>query len=127
MAHRWQLERFGQEHLQWVEAATPQPGPGEVLVRVSAVALNYRDLLMLQDGMGMQVPMPFVPGSDLCGTVVGLGAGVSRVREGERVISTFWPGWVDGARAAEAVPLGGPGPGMLASHVVLHQDGLVRA
>lgn len=125
--HRWQLSAFGRENLKLVEAPIPAPGPGEVLVRVSAVALNYRDLLIIRDGMGMPVQPPLVPGSDMSGEVVAVGAGVSEFDPGDRVISTFFSGWQDGIQPRGSLPLGVPGPGMLAEYVVLGEDSLVLA
>lgn len=124
---RWQLPRFGLAHLERVEAPMPSPGPRQILVRTEAVALNYRDLLVAQDGMGMPLDFPFVPASDMAGTVLAVGAGVTRWRPGDRVLSTFWGGWLEGERPAEAVALGAPGPGMLASHVLLDADWVVAA
>ncbi len=124
---RWQLPSFGREHLEQAEAPLPSPGPGQILVRVGAVSLNYRDLLMLRDGMGMDFPLPFTPGSDMAGTVAAVGPGVRRFAEGDRVINTFWGGWLDGPWPAHAVPAGGPGPGMLASHVLLDEAWAVAA
>jgi NADPH:quinone reductase-like Zn-dependent oxidoreductase len=124
---RWQLHRFGREHLELASFPLPTPGPGQILVEVGAVALNYRDLLMVQDGMGMAPPMPFTPCSDMAGTVLATGEGVKRFGVGDRVISSFWGGWIDGARHAGAVSLGGPGPGMLATQVLLDADWAVAA
>jgi len=124
---RWQLSSFGREHLELVERPLPLPGPGEVLVRVGAVSLNYRDLLMIRDGMGMALDMPFTPGSDMAGTVEAVGQGVQRFVVGDRVASTFWGGWIDGQWPPGAVPAGGPGPGMLASHVLLDAASAVAA
>ncbi|MFN4120865.1 zinc-dependent alcohol dehydrogenase family protein [Acidovorax sp.] len=124
---RWQLPRFGLVHLQQVQAPMPRPAPQQILVRTEAVALNYRDLLVARDGMGMPLAFPFTPASDLAGTVVAVGEGVTRWQPGDRVISTFWAGWLDGERPASAVPLGAPGPGMLASHVLLDVDWAVAA
>ena len=92
---RWQLPRLGRAHLAQAEAPMPSPGPGQILVRVGAVALNYRDLLMVRDGMGMALDLPFTPGSDMAGTVVAVGPGVRRFAVGDRVINTFWGGWTD--------------------------------
>lgn len=122
---RWQLPRFGLEYLERAQAPVPEPGPHQILVRTEAVALNYRDLLMAQDGMGMALSFPFTLASDLAGTVLAVGAEVSQWRPGDRVLSTFWSGWLEGERPADAVPLGGPGPGALASHVLLDADGAV--
>jgi NADPH:quinone reductase-like Zn-dependent oxidoreductase len=127
MTKQWQLARFGHEHLRFVDAAPGEPGPAQVLVRVHAASLNYRDLLMIQDGMQLPVQFPFVPGSDMSGEVVAVGALVTRFEVGDRVIGTFWSGWLDGERPSSATTLGGPGPGVLATDVVLDQDALVRA
>jgi len=124
---RWQLPQFGLQHLQRIEEPLPEPGPGQVLVRVDAVSLNYRDLLMARDGMGMAFPLPFTPASDMAGTVLAAGPGVTRWRGGERVVSTFWAGWLDAGWPAHALPLGGPGPGVLASHVLLDAEWAVAA
>jgi NADPH:quinone reductase-like Zn-dependent oxidoreductase len=124
---RWQLSSFGREQLEQVALPLPTPGPGQVLVEVGAVSLNYRDLLMIRDGMGMPLELPFTPGSDMAGTVVATGPGVTRFAVGDRVVNTFWGGWTDSHWHAEAVLAGGPGPGMLASHVLIDAAWAVAA
>lgn len=132
MMKHWQMNGFGRENLRLAEAQRPEPGRGEVLVKVAAVSLNYRDMLVIQNGMGGPVPFPFTPASDLAGTVEAVGEGVSRFRAGDAVISTFFPGWIDGsapgnAKALDGRALGGPLPGVLAEYVVLPEDWLVAA
>lgn len=124
---RWEITDFGRQHLKCVAAPIPQPGLGQILVRVEAASLNYRDLLVTDNAYGSAPPLPFVPGSDLAGTVLAVGAGVTRWTGGERVISTFVAGWFDGASPPEAFALGGPGPGALASHVLLDAQWAVAA
>ena len=124
---RWQLPTLGRAHLEQVEAALPVPGANQILVKVGAVSLNYRDLLMIRDGMGMALDLPFTPGSDMAGTVTAIGPGVTRFAVGDRVVNTFWGGWIDSHWHAEATLLGGPGPGMLASHVLLDAAWAVAA
>lgn len=124
---RWQASAFGRQNLQFVETAVPAPGHGEVLVRVEAVALNYRELLVLWDGMGMNPPLPLVPGSDMRGTIAMVGAGVSGFKAGDAVVSTFFSRWQDGVQPADSIPHGAPGPGMLSEYVVLPVDSLVIA
>ncbi|MFT4268280.1 MAG: NAD(P)-dependent alcohol dehydrogenase [Xenophilus sp.] len=125
---RWTLLAFGLAHLRRESAPIPQPGPGEVLVRVEAASLNFRDLLIAEDRYGRPVTLPLVPASDLAGRVQAAGAGVTRWRGGERVISTFIAGWHDGAvPPASSLALGMPGPGALATHVLLREDWLVDA
>lgn len=84
---RWTMAALGREHLQLTESAIPQPGPHEIRVKVKAVALNYRDKLVIETGMGMTLPQPFTPASDMAGEVDAIGAGVSRPSPGDRVIS----------------------------------------
>lgn len=127
LSHQWQLSAFGQQNLRYVAATLPPLAPHQVLVRVEAVALNYRDLMLVENRYGMTPALPFTPGSDMAGTVLEVGSEVTRWRGGERVISTFVAGWLDGAAPASAFPLGGPGPGMLASHVVLDAQWLSAA
>jgi NADPH:quinone reductase-like Zn-dependent oxidoreductase len=129
---RWQLDKIGRAHLALREVPIPRPQPGEVLVQVTAVALNYRDKLVVESGRGLPLTFPFTPGSDLAGTVVALGAGASRFAVGDRVISTFTPDWLDGTRPGDArTPayrtLGGYYPGVLAEYVALPENCFVHA
>ena len=125
---RWELHAFGLQNLRQYSAALPEPGPGEVLVRAEAASLNYRDLQIAEDRYGLPITLPLVPGSDLAGRVAAIGPGVTRWHGGERVISTFFAGWLDGVVAPPATqPLGMPGPGALATHVLMHEDWLVGA
>lgn len=71
--------------LRMEEGPIPVPGPGQLLVRVRASALNYADLLMLRGAYQVQPDLPFTPGSELCGEIVSVGEGVGTV-VGERVI-----------------------------------------
>ncbi|MGE0216489.1 zinc-dependent alcohol dehydrogenase family protein [Mycolicibacterium sp.] len=129
---RWELDEIGRAGLALREVPVPQPGPGQVLVEVAAVALNYRDKMVIETGRGLPLAFPFTPGSDLAGTVVAVGAAVDRFTTGDRVISTFTPDWRDGVRGGDArTPsyrtLGGYYPGVLSEYVALPQDWLVRS
>ena len=128
----WRMSAIGREHLALDDVPIPQAGHGEVLVRVHAVSLNYRDKLVIEAGMGLPLEFPFTPGSDLAGEVVGVGPGADRFKAGDRVISTFTPGWIDGKPAGDArVPpyrtLGGAFPGVLSEYVAFPQEWFVRA
>ncbi|MEH6309039.1 NAD(P)-dependent alcohol dehydrogenase [Olivibacter sp. CPCC 100613] len=128
----WQLDGIGRAQLVWREATIPQPKSGEVLVKVSAVSLNYRDKMVIETGRGLPIQFPFTPGSDLAGTVVGLGKDATRFGIGDRVIAAFTPDWVDGARPGDAQTpayrtLGGFYPGVLAQYVVFSEDWFVHA
>jgi len=129
---RWAMDAVGRDELTLREVPVPRPGRGEVLVRVAAVALNYRDKMVVDDGRGLPLAFPFTPGSDMAGTVVERGENATRFGDGDRVISTFTPDWVDGLRPGDArTPayrtLGGFYPGVLAEYVAVPQEWLVRA
>lgn len=104
----------------------PKPGPGQVLVRVRANALNYRDL-MVADGRYGQAKLPLVPLSDGAGEIAAAGEGVTRWKSGDRVAGTFFQGWFTGPFRREALntALGGALNGMLAEYVVLSEEGVV--
>ncbi|MCC7462412.1 MAG: NAD(P)-dependent alcohol dehydrogenase [Gammaproteobacteria bacterium] len=130
MQTQWQLVRAGAAgyQLQQVDAPVRQPGAHEVLVRVRAVSLNRRDLLVLQGQYPVGLPGSFVPLSDGAGEVVKVGASVRRVRVGDRVVAAFFQSWISGpmTRAASAAALGGGIDGMLSPYVTLDEAGLVR-
>jgi NADPH:quinone reductase-like Zn-dependent oxidoreductase len=109
-------------------AAVRAPGPREVLVRVRATSLNRRDLLIHRGLYPAGDREVVVPLSDGAGEVVAVGAGVTRVREGDRVVATFFQDWLDGRPVAStgASAMGGAVDGMLAEHVTLHEDGVLH-
>src|SRR5438046_9444524 len=90
------------EDIRMVERPDPAPGPGQVLVRVRAASLNYRDLLMVKGQYNPRLPMPRVLGSDAAGEVVAVGDGVIRFRPGDRVIGCFFHAWPGGPRRGAA-------------------------
>ena len=105
---------------------TPPPGPHEIVVRVRAVSLNYRDLLHVL-GYVDQDRWPLVPCSDGAGDVVAVGPGVTRFAVGDKVAGTFFERWNSGniSPAVMESARGGRQTGMLAEHVVLHEEGAV--
>ena len=124
---RWIIDRHGRGSLRVDEAPVEDPGAGEVLVRVSAVALNPRDLMMIENGMGLTLKFPFVPGSDMAGVVEAVGQSVTRFAVGDRVISNFLPDWIDGKPGGTAQEpsyrsLGGYYPGVLAQYVTFSEQ-----
>ncbi len=132
MMKRWEMTAPGRRNLELVSRPIPQPGPGEILVEVAAVALNYRDTLVIEHGLPVPLPQPFSPASDMAGTVAAAGPGADRFKAGDRVISVFNPGWIDGrpsgsGRALSHDVLGGALQGVLASHVVMPQGWVVAA
>jgi NADPH:quinone reductase-like Zn-dependent oxidoreductase len=123
-----ELKAFGLEHLASVERPDPEPGPGQVLVRIRHVSLNYRDLVAIAGGYGSQIRTPFVPLSDGAGEVVAVGDGVRRLHVGDRVLTCFFQGWLAGPPTPEkmATSLGGPLDGTLRELACFHEDGLCR-
>jgi NADPH:quinone reductase-like Zn-dependent oxidoreductase len=123
----WQIPAFGIDKLELVEAPTPQPGRGEVLVKVHAVSLNYRDLMVTQGLYNPKMKLPRVPLSDGAGEVVAVGDGVTGIKTGERVAGIFMQNWLEGrpGAAKQRGALGGDIDGMLAEYVMLPEHGVV--
>ena len=123
----WQIQSFGIDQLVLADVPRPRPGRGEVLVKVHAVSLNYRDLLMVRGHYNPKMPLPRIPCSDGAGEVVEVGEEVNDVAVGQRVAGIFMQRWLDGAPTAETsrFALGGDVDGMLAEYVVLQQSGVV--
>lgn len=118
----------GIQGLERVKLPTRQPAPGEVRIRVRAVALNYRDLMIAGGSYAGGTSKPIIPCSDAAGEVIETGPGVTRFKVGDRVVTTFFPGWIDGPPTAgkTAQALGGSAEGVLAEEVVLHEQSLAH-
>lgn len=86
-------EAGGPETLVLDEIPDPAAGPGEVLIAVRAAALNYPDVLLIQDLYQMRPPRPFAPGSEVAGIIEAVGSGVAAFKPGDRVIGLVaWGG-----------------------------------
>jgi NADPH:quinone reductase-like Zn-dependent oxidoreductase len=118
---------FGLDHLVMTERPIPQPGPGQVLVRMRAATLNYRDLLVVEGSYNPKLRLPMVPVSDGAGTVEVVGEGADRFRPGDRVVSIFFQGWLEGEPTTEklATGLGANLDGVLCEYRVFDQSGLL--
>lgn len=119
----------GVEAWELVERERPSPGTGQVLVRIRAAALNYRDLMIAKGHYGGPLGKDVVALADGAGEVVALGPGVSRWRVGDRVASTYYPAWSAGPMRAEYFDhqLGAlSSDGVLAEYAVLSETGIVR-
>lgn len=114
--------------LQRADTSIPEPGPGEILVKVHAVSINRRDVSVRDLSYPVNGADNFTPCSDAAGEVLKVGEGVSQWQAGDRVCSTFFQNWEGGRATLPAVvsALGGGGPGVLADYVVLSQNGAVR-
>jgi NADPH:quinone reductase-like Zn-dependent oxidoreductase len=119
---------FGLGNLALVERPDPAPGPGQVLVRLRAASLNYRDLLTAEGKYNPKQKLPLIPCSDGAGEVVEIGEGVTRFQPGERVCTVFAQRWIAGRPTRERLrsTLGGPLDGTLAELAVFDQEGLVK-
>lgn len=114
--------------LNWEDQpALFRPEAGQIAVRVGAVSLNYRDLLVLQGRMPFD-PEGLIPSSDASGVVIAVGKGVTRFRVGDRVTSCLYQHWSRGPASQEAMAstLGGPLQGVLAEEILLFEDGAVH-
>ena len=123
----YEIRTAGIDALHFCDREIQKPGPGEVLVRVRASSINYRDYLNVLDPAGRGVPIPRTPNSDGAGEVVEVGDGVSRFKPGDRVIGTFFQRWICGGINSDAMAsaLGGTVDGVLAENIVLNENGLV--
>ncbi|MCK6429741.1 MAG: NAD(P)-dependent alcohol dehydrogenase, partial [Burkholderiaceae bacterium] len=121
---------WGFDHLQLATRPEPKPGPGQVLLKMKAASLNYRDLVVPNRGYGSFTGnLPLIPISDGVGEVVEVGAGVTRVKAGDRVCPCFHQGWIAGEPDLERMTqtLGGPIDGAMADYMCLSEQGVVKA
>lgn len=125
-----ELHGFGIEGLQVVDRPVPAPGPGEILLRMRAASINYRDLAIVEGRYRPDMKPPIVPVSDGCGTVEALGDGVTGFAAGDRVIPVYVQGWIDGDPTPEQRSqrtLGFPLPGILQQYVVIPAAEVIAA
>lgn len=125
----WQITGTdGLSSLKQIEAPEPAAATGEVLIRIRAVSLNYRDYMNVTGIKGVTGPIPRVPCSDGAGEVVAVGEGVAGWKAGDRVVIPFMPSWIDGGftQAHASKALGGAVDGLLREFAVLPADSLIR-
>ncbi|HEX4167936.1 MAG TPA: NAD(P)-dependent alcohol dehydrogenase [Bryobacteraceae bacterium] len=123
----FEIPEFGIEHLKLVDRETPQPGSGQVLVRVRAASLNYRDYLVVKGAYNPKMRLPMIPLSDGAGIVEAVGGNVTRFKPGDRVVACFMQTWLDGPPTKDKgnSALGGSIDGVLREYAVFSQDGLL--
>ena len=125
----WQIDKFGSiDGLTLGERPDPAPGPRDVVVRVRANSLNYRDLMVVTGRYRPNLKPGLVPLSDGAGEVAAVGKDVRRVKPGDRVAAIFHQRWLGGRLTADGTgsDLGGSIDGVASEYVVLSEDGVVR-
>ncbi len=124
----WQIgARSGIDGLQMAERNAPRAGLGEVLVKVTAAGLNYRDLMVLRGDYGADLPAERVPLSDGVGVIEAVGDGVDDFHVGDRVMAPHFLSWLDGPYnfGIFAKDLGVTADGWLAEKIVLPANGAI--
>jgi len=118
----------GIDALVKVDLPVPKPGPRQILVKVAACSLNFRDLAIVLGTYRMPTKPNLVPLSDGAGEVVEIGSEVTRVKAGDRVAGCFFQRWTAGPPSADThtSALGGSIDGMLREYAVLEEDGAVK-
>lgn len=125
-----ELQDWTPEAIRMVDRPQPEPGPGEVLLRMQAASLNYRDAVVSRRGYGrLTGNLPLVPVSDGAGIVASVGKGVRSVTAGDLVTPVFARSWQDGPyhdRVWSGL-LGGSLDGVMQEYMVVPENGLVQA
>jgi NADPH:quinone reductase-like Zn-dependent oxidoreductase len=126
----YEYSKIGLENLTLVERSVPRPAANEVVVKLHAASLNFRELLFARGIYNPNPRLPAIPGSDGAGEVTAVGEDVSRWKLGDRVCPIFMQGWLEGplTPAKQGTSLGGGGDfdGTLREYGAFHEDGLVR-
>ncbi|ADV81954.1 zinc-dependent alcohol dehydrogenase family protein [Terriglobus saanensis] len=118
---------FGIENLTFDTVTVAAPSAGEVLVRLCAVSLNYRDLMIADGSYNPRIEKPRILGSDGAGEVIAVGSGVTSYIVGDRVVAGFMPAWIDGppTLAGRLSAMGDGTDGVLATYRVFPAEALV--
>ena len=120
---------WGMDHLKLSTRPEPTAGPGQVVVKMTASSLNYRDLVVPNRGYGNHTgTLPLIPVSDGVGVVSAIAPGVTRVAVGDRVCPTFFQNWISGEPDLERLTrsLGGPIDGTMTDYMCLPEDGVTK-
>lgn len=126
----FEVRQFGIDDLALTDRPTPEPRQGEVLVRLKAASLNYRDVMIVAGTYNPRMKLPAVPFSDGAGEVAAVGEGVTRWQVGDRVCPIFAQGWLDGETSLEksrtALGAGAHWDGVLRELGTFSEHSLVR-
>ncbi len=124
-----EISAFGLENLKLIDAPEPiKPKANQVLIRMRAASLNFRDHLVVTGKYNPKFPLPLVPCSDGAGEVVAIGEEVTEFKIGDRVLATFAPNWIaqEATHAEMRNTIGGPLPGTLREFAIFPDTGLVK-
>jgi NADPH:quinone reductase-like Zn-dependent oxidoreductase len=125
----YEIREFGIDKLTQVEREEPKPGPTEVLVRMRAVSLNYRDVMVVSGTYNPRMKLPAVPFSDGSGDVVAVGDAVTKWQVGDRVMPIFAQRWFDGEPSEEkrrtSLGAGAQWDGTLREYAAFDQESVV--
>ncbi len=120
---------WGIQNLKLSTRPDPTPAAGQVLLRMKASSVNYRDPIVPERGYGVHTgTLPLIPVSDGMGEVIAIGSGVTRVRVGDRACPTYFQRWISGEPNFERLSqsLGGPLDGTMAQYMCFNEDGVVK-
>lgn len=118
------------DHVSLGQRADPVPGPGQVLLKMEAASLNYRDRVIVRRGYGrFSGTLPLILLSDGAGRVIATGPGVTRVVDGDLVCPVVAPGWISGPLRAEhrEAMLGGARDGVMSEFLLVAAENVVKA
>ncbi|MDQ2711638.1 MAG: NAD(P)-dependent alcohol dehydrogenase [Acidobacteriota bacterium] len=123
----FEIREFGIDNLALVDREIPRPGPGELLVKLRAASLNYRDYMAVKGTYNPKMRRPTIPLSDGAGVVEAAGGGVTRFKQGDHVAAIFMQKWIDGPPTKEKgnSALGGSVDGVAREYAVFSEEGLV--
>lgn len=125
----YELQQFGIDGLILVDKPEPTPSVRQVVVKVHAISLNYRDLMVTKGAYNPRLKLPMIPFSDAAGEIVAVGGEVKGFKAGDRVAGTFFQNWTGGepteakARTAKGA---GDAQGMMAEYVLLEETGAIH-
>ena len=119
-----ELHNFGDDGFQHTERGTPSPCIGEVVIKVHAASLNFRDFMIAKGLYNPNIELPLVPLSDGAGEVVSVGNDVTEFNVGDRVMSVFWQDWNEN-NSNRMVSTGSDAGGVLTEYAVLPKEAIL--
>ena len=119
-----ELNNFGDDGFQQTERGTPTPCIGEVVIKVHAASLNFRDFMIAKGLYNPNIELPLVPLSDGAGEVIAVGNDVTEFNVGDRVTSVFWQDW-NANNSNRMISTGSDAAGVLSEYAVLPKEAVL--